>query len=329
MRSTIEATTSAARLQSTLPSSLPSFMGMDVSRQLQRQIDDMLRPVRQMHESITRSVETITEGLRRSVDLWRDFLDLHQRFPYVLMELGWPPVTDMSPSSMRSIVQGFDQLGPAPTDAAKASYAKAVEPRILAFHDDQHLSLKLDDWRLKRLLKRRMPILEAAVSAHSRGEYLLSIPPLLAQAEGIIADGFSHNGQMSGRDYEIYVKRLFDSGVKEQIAAAVNKSVVAFWQGVLYTGFAHGQPIGSPLSRHAVLHGGDVDYGTPEGSLKSVLLVDLFQSSFAFTVVGGSVVYHSGDCTSLSHAKETIRFLKTEQEALDLGLRPCRRCRPT
>jgi len=148
----------------------------------------------------------------------------------------------------------------------------------------------------------------------------------LPKLKGIIADGFNHHGRMGGRELGAYVRRLFDSGEKEQISAAINKTVVAFWTETLYAEFAHGEPVSSPLSRHAVLHGGDVDYGTPEGSLKAILLVHLFQDSFGFAAVDRSIVYHHGDCVALGLTRGGVRFFKDEREAIADGLRPCRRC---
>lgn len=288
-----------------------------------------LEPLRRQQKRLDRALGAITATAQKAGRVWREFLELQERFPLVMMELGWPPPADVPAPLAARVVAGFDDLGADPTRAEKDAYAETVGSWVLDCHDEDLIKSKLADWRSKRLLTKRMHILEAAVGAHCRGEYLLSIPPLLAQAEGIIADGFSHQGQMDGKALKKYVQRLFDSGVKSQIVAAVNKAVVVFWQGILYTRFEHGQPIASPLSRHAVLHGGDVDYGTADGSLKAILLIDLFQSSFTFTVVDGSAVYHAGDCAALSRAKGTIRFLKQEQEAIDEGRRPCRKCLPT
>jgi uncharacterized protein (DUF924 family) len=131
---------------------------------------------------------------------------------------------------------------------------------------------------------------------------------------------------MSRGDYEKYVERLFSSGDSEQLSAAVDKAVVDFWISVLYVGFSHGGPINSQLSRHAIMHGGDVNYGSPAGSLKAILLLDLFQDAFRFTTVDGSPVYHAGDCVALAKAKGSVQFLKDEQEAIADGKRPCRRC---
>lgn len=288
-----------------------------------------LEPLRRQKELLDRALGAITATAQKMGRVWREFLDLQERFPLVMLELGWPPPADVPVPLVAQVVVGFDDLGADPTKAEKDAYAETVGSWVLDCYDEDLIKSKLAEWSSKRLLAKRMHILEAAVRAHCRGEYLLSIPPLLAQAEGIIADGFSHKGQMGGKDLKKYVQRLFDSREKGQIAAAVNKAVVVFWQGILYTGFEHGRPVASPLSRHAVLHGGDVDYGTAEGSLKAILLIDLFQSSFAFTVVDGGAVYHAGDCTALSRAKGSIRFLKEEQEAIDEGRRPCRKCLPT
>lgn len=253
-------------------------------------------------------------------------LELHERFPIIMAELGWPPPTDMGPLEVARIVQGYEALGADPTAEDKDAFREAIEPTILSLYDEDLIRLKLSGWRAKRLLAKRMHILEAAVEAHCQGNYDLSVPALLAQSEGIVADGFNHPGQMRGQRYADYVAGLFASGVRERITAAVNKAVVSFWTSVLYVGFGHGQAVGSQLSRHAILHGGDVDYGTRQASLKAFLLVDLFQDAFRFTTVEGSPVYHSGDCSALANAKGMVCFLKDEQEAVEAGKRPCKRC---
>jgi hypothetical protein len=257
---------------------------------------------------------------------FRQLLTIHESFPIIMAELGWPPPTDMGPSQVTEIVRGYEALGANPTLAAKDAFRDTIEPSILTLYDDDLLRLKASGWRSKRLLAKRMHILDAAVEAHRQGNYLLSVPALLAQAEGIIADGVNHPGRMGGKLYEEFVTGLFASGVHEQITAAINKAVVSFWRSVLYVGFEHGQVVGSPLSRHAIMHGGDVDYGTQQGSLKAILLVDLLQDAFRFTTVEGSPVYHSGDCSALANTKGAIRFLGEEQEAVEAGKRPCKRC---
>jgi hypothetical protein len=46
----------------------------------------------------------------------------------------------------------------------------------------------LADWKSNPITASRVPILEEALWAHTQGRFALSIPPFLAQLEGIVLD---------------------------------------------------------------------------------------------------------------------------------------------
>ena len=56
----------------------------------------------------------------------------------------------------------------------------------------------------------------------------------------------------------------------------VGKLVQVFVEDVIAARFGHGGTVSSPLSRHAILHGGDMSYGTEVNSRTAILLVDYF-----------------------------------------------------
>lgn len=64
------------------------------------------------------------------------------------------------------------------------------------------------DWARNPMLKHRLGILNEALDAHLDGSYTLSIPPLIAQAEGLIAQGMGHEGRMNGHQYRSYIETL-------------------------------------------------------------------------------------------------------------------------
>lgn len=132
----------------------------------------------------------------------------------------------------------------------------------------------LDSWRQKNALRERIEILEQAIQVHNHGYYYVSVPAILAQIEGIIADNTKHVGQMSGTKLIKYLEKQF--GDKEQ--TSLENSYLSFCNSVLYTRFGHKQPISSKFSRHAIIHGGDTEYGTEAGSLKAILTFDTLQA---------------------------------------------------
>jgi len=227
---------------------------------LQRSVARLTEPLRSIQLQAKKAMQDLAVGWGKWGAEFERLLDTHSRYPAVMAALGWPPATDLGTSDVAAIVRGYDELGASPSTAAKNGFAEVVGQNLVTFYDDDLVQRKLDTWRSKRLLTKRLPILEAAVRAHCEGNYVLAVPALLAQTEGVVADGFSHRGQMGGPAYEKYVRGLFAGGTREQLSAAVDKAVVDFWKGVLYVSFDHGGPIKSRLSRHAIMHGGDVEF---------------------------------------------------------------------
>lgn len=103
------------------------------------------------------------------------------------------------------------------------------------------------------------------LKAHDAGLYFAAVPAALSQVEGVVAE---HLG----------VPRLKFSKLAREIAGLHGKddllapSVLLFRDAVL-TDFAHGKPT-PPLSRHAILHGADKDYGTRHNSVAAIMWAD-------------------------------------------------------
>jgi hypothetical protein len=129
----------------------------------------------------------------------------------------------------------------------------------------------LDDleasWAAHPLLRRRQAILQQALRAHSLGMFAVSVPALIAQFEGLVADAASHRGQMNGPAMRARVAALTADA---SVAGAMFASFVG---DALLAHFEHGAVV-PPFSRHAILHGGDVEYATELNSRTAILLID-------------------------------------------------------
>ncbi|MFZ5894769.1 MAG: hypothetical protein ACOY0T_27140 [Myxococcota bacterium] len=121
--------------------------------------------------------------------------------------------------------------------------------------------------RIRWHASRRHAVLEQVLSAHEAGLYAVSIPAALAQAEGIVADAARHTGAMKLRHYKGYITQLGDEPNVD------GPSVEHFVENFLLASFRHGDPVPS-FSRHAILHGADVDYGSKEKSIRALVWVD-------------------------------------------------------
>ena len=113
---------------------------------------------------------------------------------------------------------------------------------------------------------RRAAILHDAFEAHRTGKYNLSIPVLLAQADGIWHEQYSTSlfrGQQrtaTARDHASEIEDQFFAAFFDLFTESVP----------LWMSASEREPSFSQLNRHLVLHGETVDYGTEENSLKAI-----------------------------------------------------------
>lgn len=117
--------------------------------------------------------------------------------------------------------------------------------------------------------ERKMPI-EAAFRAHRNQEYFLSIPVLLAQADGICGD-------IAGKYF--FIK----NNKKPQIATYILSITKSKFERMFFAPLLQTLPINASssereddfdeLNRHMVLHGETSKYGTRTNSIKAISLI--------------------------------------------------------
>jgi hypothetical protein len=139
--------------------------------------------------------------------------------------------------------------------------------------------------RVDTLWPERSYLIREALAAHSAGKYALSIPVLLAQAEGISNEllGVSVFGKHRGGPATASAHRQHLS--EPCLDPNSFKATVLLGPLEVLSGLAMGvsdheelraraEPTFGTLNRHAVAHGISLDYGTEENSLRAVLLLD-------------------------------------------------------
>ena len=106
----------------------------------------------------------------------------------------------------------------------------------------------------------REPVLRDVFKAHKRNEYTLSVLPLIAQAEGVIAERHDNKRIFSkeGR------RAIVEGGQKKW----VNRVLEA--PHPLWANERNYSPSTGNVNRHKLMHGGDWEYGTRENSLKAI-----------------------------------------------------------
>lgn len=128
---------------------------------------------------------------------------------------------------------------------------------------------------------RRKHILDQVWGAHLNGNYALSVPVLLSQADGIfyerIGDHFFSKGkkkvalQQKTKNLPMYVQHFFEKSLIDK-------------------GTRNGQQLDF-MNRHSILHGSDVNYHTKEYSEKSIC----FLSSINYFVDPDNIMFEFND----------------------------------
>lgn len=182
----------------------------------------------------------------------------HDRFEEMLTRLGWPLPGHLGSKWLDDVAQLF-LTGKATQDQ--------VEGAILQNYRVHGLEDIRRTWQADILIVSRLPILLDALKAHEEGRYNLSVPVVLAQLEGMVAEARKHEGHFTRKTLLAYLEPIATHGGRfERIAARLVAET-------LWAEFSHGA-VPPPLSRHAILHGADTGYGTAANSLRAILYFD-------------------------------------------------------
>lgn len=161
---------------------------------------------------------------------------------------------------------------------------------IAVYRKDNGSAIKemIADWYADERFARRRHILDAALTAHLAGNYVLSIPALLPQIEGIVIEFVEGGryGQLEPAAKEVVRMILERSGWLTPISSTpFEKEMRKFYAGTRQEEFSPGpfrekalrdwnRPSSEILNRHAILHGVEVDYASEENSLRAFLFLD-------------------------------------------------------
>jgi hypothetical protein len=314
-------------LQNTIAKALESIIlpSLDVEN-IFKNIAESLRPALELHNLIDnyfrenqQYITTMLAGFQKGVELYKDSAE---KFKYIIVELGWPPTDILYPEELTTIVEEYSKHG-------CESIRKDVDAFFLNKFDLEEINLILERWESTKALKSRLPILQQAINAHLEGNYYLSVPALLPQIEGIIADGYAHYGRMNGKNLGQYFKVL----LSDTDMLSFDIAALEFLSQYILVDFVHGLPPKSSLSRHAILHGADTNYGTATNSLKCILLLDYLQDSFGYVSIGNGNSYHLIGCPVVLNFKVKYRnkgwvVYKDKNSAHKSAKLPCKICKP-
>ncbi len=245
-------------------------------------------------------------------------VEKYDKFYLISMELGWPPATNRTKYTEESlrVVKEYERNG---LDQVKGM----IESAMIRWHDKNYLKEMFREWANSPLLRPRIHILKAALEAHLRGEYILSIPAMLPQIEGVVVTGLGISGRMKSKKFEEYVNSLQHEAI---VIKNKNNALRRFVTAKLMAPFVHGQPVEASPSRHAILHGADLHYGSEVNSLKLILFMENIRQMFRFETIDGGHLFHVYGCPSLKQSRKKRIFFSNRMEATRNGLAGCKRC---
>ncbi len=130
------------------------------------------------------------------------------------------------------------------------------------------------------MMRRRWPVIEAALGAHREKRYLLSVPALLPQVEGVIVDALFLKDKVIKEDNKFYL--VDENGERRRnrkdkllgpvtLSSALDEADLADDEDLVAASDFLAQVI--LQRRNDVLHGHDVSYGRAKVSVQALLVL--------------------------------------------------------
>lgn len=222
----------------------------EVGAALEKTFAALQEPWRRMTEqmgSVARALKAYPDNMREGLA--------------AMSQSGWYLDLEMGMSEPWRFKQAVDSGRKADAEAEMVKHFEARSPGIHA--------------ELIQAYPHRKELFDAAFDAHLRGQYLVSIPVLLAQVDGICFDLANAHFFMGRERPKLLAHAAQFAG--SQIAQAFLAPLEAEMPITLSE---KARPPGfTGLNRHMVIHGESVDYGTKENGLRAISLLNYISQS--------------------------------------------------
>jgi hypothetical protein len=229
-----------------------------IIKQLRKQIKESISKA--IYEKIEQPIKQVTASLRKRL---AEVSEKQRKVQYHCIRTGWYL------SYLDAAIAGIIDLA----DMIDNEQFEKVELEIQGFartRVDKTLQQIQSNWPT------RLEIIRDAFQAHRQGLYTLSIPVLLAQADGISEEIFG---------VQLYKKEQGKPKTREVVEQFENQYCDWLIEPLrIVTSIAvntkdrdkkrEKDPLYGPLNRHGVLHGIDIDYATEANSLRAIMLIN-------------------------------------------------------
>lgn len=193
-------------------------------------------------------------------DSFLRYQEKEKLYVVIMAKCGWAPPLGMPISFMKRCVDYYNDRG-------EESFQEYVDTTLVGYYSDEKLDEIRKHWISIEPLANRHRIFDDAITAHQTNLFNTSIPTLLTQIEGVIFEANNHHGWMRQDQIQKYIDIILS---KNDSYSPIKGLIL----DELYKSFTWGDEVTKSLSRHAILHGADVEYGTRKNSLRIILLFD-------------------------------------------------------
>lgn len=202
--------------------------------------------------------------IQKSIRLWHNVIITIETFEQILSELNYPPIPDMNGHHMKLLIRELNAL----EDGEEK--VELLDEYIVLRFDDTTLDYYVDLWKEYQWLGKRVDIINQIVKAHKQELYYLSVLAVFPQIEGILAEIFPEKRNEKGDFTTKHLRQTFSEIL--DVSDSLDQQWDNFYKENLLRGFQHNEPI-EYLSRHALAHGANFEYGTKVNSTKSLIIL--------------------------------------------------------
>ena len=252
----------------------------EIIENFQKQISTPIRPLHLFDEQFQRQIELMTEPIRRIQLLsqvittsLRPLIEFMKNFDYegweeFLEEFGWIEAISMSyASELKEKLKQYDK-------------EEVWRQLIDDFKNEDLLNELIGEIKSNNLISKREKILSKAIYHHKHGDYISSIPLLLAQIEGTLWDigiekGLIENKPNSTNLIDKKGNLILDKNKNgKPIKCSLGELIIKLFGNTSKFGEHIKTNVYSKDFRHPILHGREINYGDEQRS--TMLLLMLF-----------------------------------------------------
>jgi hypothetical protein len=250
-------------------------------------------------------------GIMIAPEIYKYF-NIYNRFSIALITNKFPPIVGIPKDKIRYLLK-FEKNS--------SDFIFETNQFLQTYYDEKKICEIHNKWKENDFLRSRTDMLDEIIRCHNSKLFFSSTILCVSQVEGIIAEGFCHSGKMNQSKYILYFQKLNGDSKNKQDSVFRN-----FMLDTLLVNFEHGGTLMSEISRHAIMHGADKNYGTFVNSIKSLLFLDYLADCFGYYHNDKSKVYHKFGCHYINYSSNKLQLIKKSNGSSLKNMSPCKKC---